>query len=110
MADKIHCIKKMVRLMPSEAKMLHERSSAMGMNEAEYIRFLISQNPKDYPDIRRLLKDLINEVNHIGVNINQIVLNHNAAFYKTEDKEDLIKYMKKLNKEVDQAVSSIGNQ
>lgn len=110
MGDKIHTIKKMVRLMPSEAKILHEKSSVMGMNEAEYIRFLISQNPKDYPEIRGLLRDLINEVNHIGVNINQIVFNHNAAFYKKEDKEHLIAYMKKLNNAVDQAVNAIGNQ
>lgn len=110
MTDKIHCIKKMVRLMPSEAKMLHEKSSAMRMNEAEYMRFLISQNPKDYPEIRKLLKDLINEVNHIGVNINQIVFNHNAGLYKESDKEHLLAYMKKLNSAVDQAVSSIGDK
>ena len=110
MADKIHCIKKMVRLMPNEAKVLHEKSSTMGMNEAAYMRFLISQNPKDYPEIRKLLKDLINEVNHIGVNINQIVFNHNSGLYKASDKEHLLAYMKKLNNAVDQAVSSIGNQ
>ena len=48
------------------------------MNEAEYIRLLISQKPNDYPEVRKLLKELINEVNRIGININQIVFNSNA--------------------------------
>ena len=43
------------------------------MNEAEYIRLLISQKPSDYPEVSNLLKELINEINRIGININQIV-------------------------------------
>lgn len=31
------------------------------------------QKPNDYPEIRILLRELINEVNHIGININQMV-------------------------------------
>ena len=56
MADKVHCIRKTLRLMPEEAKMLAKKACDNGMNEAEYIRLLISQKPNDYPEIRKILK------------------------------------------------------
>ncbi len=110
MADKVHCVRKTLRLMPEEAKMLAAKAKESGMNEAEYIRFLISQKPRDYPEVRKLLKELINEVNRIGININQIVFNNNAGIYTKKDKEQLSAYMKKLNKSVNEAVVSLGNQ
>ena len=110
MADKVHCIRKTLRLMPEEAKMLAKKACDNGMNEAEYIRLLISQKPNDYPEIRKLIKELINEVNHIGVNINQIVHHHNYELYSKADREQLIAYMKKLNATLKEAVVSLGNQ
>ena len=79
-------------------------------NDSEYIRLPISQKPNDYPEIRKILKELINEVNRIGININQIVFNNNAGLYSKEDKTQLIAYMRKLNQKVDEAVVKIGNQ
>ena len=105
MADKVHCIRKTLRLMPEEAKMLAKKACDNGMNEAEYIRLLISQKPNDYPEVRKILKELI-----IGININQIVFNNNAGLYSKEDKTQLIAYMRKLNQKVDEAVVKIGNQ
>ena len=110
MADKVHCIRKTLRLMPQEAKVLSDKAKAKGMNEAEYIRLLISQKPNDYPEVRKLLKELINEINRIGININQIVFNSNAQIYSKKDKEQLVAYMKKLNQSVSEAVVKIGNQ
>ena len=110
MADKVHCIRKTLRLMPQEAKVLSDKAKANGMNEAEYIRLLISQKPNDYPEVRKLLKELINEINRIGININQIVFNSNAQLYSKKDKEQLVTYMKKLNQSVSEAVVKIGNQ
>lgn len=109
MADKVHVIKKTVRLMPEEAAMLANKAKEANMNEAEYIRFLISQRPRDYPEIRKLLKDLINEVNRIGININQITFNCNAELYSEVDKQSLTAYMRKLNNKVAEVVSLIGN-
>ena len=80
------------------------------MNEAEYLRLLISRTPNDYPEIRQGLKQLINEVNHIGVNINQIVHHHNYELYSKEDRQQLIAYMKKLNNTVKEVVVRLGNQ
>ena len=110
MADKVHTVRKTLRLSPDEAKVLSLRAGEAKLSEAEYLRLLISQKPNDYPEIRKLLKDLINEVNHIGVNINQVVFNNNSSFYTTQDKEHLIAYMKKLNVSVNEAVNQIGNQ
>lgn len=110
MAEKVHCVRKTLRLMPEEAKMLAKKACDNGMNEAEYIRLLISQKPNDYPKVRKILKELINEVNRIGININQIVFNSNAGLYSKEDKTQLKAYMRKLNQKVDEAVVKIGNQ
>ena len=90
--------------------MLTSKAETTGMSETAYLRLLISQKPNDYPEIRKLLKELINEVNRIGVNINQITFHHNAELYSKEDKEQLIAYMRKLNLEVKKVVEMIGNQ
>lgn len=108
MSDRIHCIKKTLRLMPEESKELAQKAALAGMCEADYLRFLISQKPNDYPEIRMLLKQLINEVNRIGNNINQVVHNNNSELYRREDKEHLIAYMKKLNLTVKEAVGQFG--
>ena len=110
MSEKKHCIMKTLRLTPKEAKMLAEKAKGMEMNEASYLRLLISQKPDDYPEIRELLKQLVNEVNHIGVNFNQIVHHHNYELYSKEDRVQLIAYMKKLNTVLKEVVVSIGNQ
>lgn len=110
MADKVHHIKKTVRLTPQESEQLSIKAGASSMNEAEYIRFLISQKPNDYPEIRKLLKQLINEVNHIGVNVNQIVKSSNAGIYNAGDKERLFAYMKKVSMGIDEVVGKLGYQ
>ena len=68
------------------------------------------QKPNDYPEVSELLKELINEENRIAININQIVFNNNAGLYSKEDKTQLVAYMRKLNKKVNEAVVQIGNQ
>lgn len=110
MADSIHCIKKTLRLMPVEAEKLAEKSKEAGMCEADYLRLLITQKPNDYPEIRILLKDLINEVNAIGNNINQITRNHNSKIYREADRELLSAYMKKLNLLVREVAENIEKQ
>ena len=109
MAESIHSVRKTLRLMPGEAKELSEKAGAAGMCEADYLRLLITQKPNDYPEIRILLKELIGEVNAIGNNINQITRNHNSKLYRTEDRELLSAYMKKLNMTVREAADKIGS-
>lgn len=107
MADSIHCVKKTLRLMPKEAEELSKKAEQAKMCEADYLRLLITQKPNAYPEIRLLLKELINEVNAIGNNINQITRNYNSKLYRIEDRELLTAYMKKLNLLVKDVVSAV---
>ena len=60
--------------------------------------------------MRILLSELINEVNHIGTNINQIVHNNNSGLYSETDKEQLVAYMRKLNVEVNKVYEVISER
>ena len=110
MVKRQHSVSKLLRITPQEAKLLEEKSREAGMTESEYLRLMISQKPNDYPEVRQLLRDLINEVNRIGININQITYSHNAELYSADDKERLIAYMRKLNTAVAKVVDIVGNQ
>lgn len=104
--DKLTLVKKF-RLSPREASMLADKARQANMTESEYLRLMISQKPNDYPEIRILLRELINEVNHIGININQIVHNYNSGIYSEDDKERLVAYMRKLNMEVNNVCKTV---
>lgn len=103
-------IKKTLRLNEQDASLLKEKSNDAGMNENDYLRILIRAEPIDMKETRNQLKALINEVNHIGVNINQIARNTNAGFCSGADKIQLMAYMQKLNTAVEQVVKCFGNQ
>lgn len=110
MEKRQHSVSKLLRITPTEAELLKEKSEKAGMTESQYLRLMISQKPNDYPEMRQLLRNLINEVNRIGVNINQITYSHNAGLYSEDDKERLIAYMRKLNVAVAKVVDMVGNQ
>ena len=107
MATEKKDIIKPFRLTRREADRLKKQAQERGMKESEYIRLLLSQKPNDYPEIRILLKELINAVNAVGNNINQITRNYNSRLYHIEDRELLCAYMKKLNLTVMEAVDMI---
>ena len=98
------------RVSEQERDEIRRQAKANQMTESAYMRFMLSQKPKDYPEVCTLLRSLINEVNHIGVNINQIVKSYNSGFYRQEDKELLTAYLKKLNTAVAEVVRQLGNQ
>lgn len=110
MAGEKKTVVKPFRMTQKEAEQLKEKATKRGMKESEYIRLLLSQKPNDYPEIRILLKDLINEVNAIGNNINQITRNHNSKIYREADRELLSAYMKKLNLLVKEVAEKIEKQ
>ena len=86
-------IVKHYRLTSEDAKAFSDKAKEAGLTEADYFRLLITQEPNDYPEIRGGLKSLINEINRIGVNINEIVYNNNSKLYRQSDKERLLAYM-----------------
>ncbi len=102
-------LRKAYRLSVEQDEQFKKRAKEAGMTESEYIRFLITQKPKDYPDIRNGLNRLVNEVNRIGVNINEIAYNSNSMVYKESDKQRLFAYMKKLNEIMKGKVEDIGD-
>ena len=102
-------LRKAYRLTEEQNAELQEKVAELGMTESEFIRLLITQRPKDYPEIRQMLNGLINEVNRIGVNINEIVHNNNSVLYSDSDKIRLMAYMQKLNEMVNKAVADIGD-
>lgn len=102
-------LRKAYRLTKEQDEELKRKVAELGMNESEFIRLLITEKPKDYPEIRRMLTGLIDEVNRIGVNINEIVHNNNSALYSDSDKSRLFAYMLKLNETLSKVVDDIGD-
>ena len=88
-------IRKHFKLTEETAKLLAKRSRAENMNESEYIRYLIL-NQSEHPRSRELEVEVMrlrNEINKIGVNINQIVKNNNSHIYNEGDKMELAHQM-----------------
>lgn len=103
-------VMKNFRITEEENQKFHQMAEEHQMKESVYFRFLISQKPKDYPEIVQLLKQLINEVNYIGHNINQIAKSIHSGYLGINDEKVLVAYMKKLNAEVKKVVEIIGSQ
>ena len=76
-------IRKHFKLTEETAKLLAERSRSENMNESEYIRYLLlnqSENPRSR-ELEVEVMRLRNEVNKIGVNVNQLVKKINSHMY-----------------------------
>ena len=97
------------RLTEDEAKLLSQSAAEAGLKESDYIRQCISKSPMEHIEIRILLHDVLTEINHIGVNINQIVKNNNSGLYLPSDKERLLAYMKRLSSSMSEVVKKLGN-
>lgn len=90
-------LRKHFKLIGEAAKLLAECSRAENMNELEYICYLLL-NQTENPRSKELeLMRLRNEINKIGVNVNQIVKNSNFHIYREDDKIGLIGYMEKIS-------------
>lgn len=86
---------------------LQRQADEMGVSESQFLRMLITNRPRDYPAIRQELQRLNNEINHIGVNINQIVHNHNSRLYSEEDRHRLYVLMKRLKDLIQQVIEKL---
>lgn len=84
------------RVTKEEKKKLQAMATEYGVTESEFLRRQIRQRPSDYPEIKMLMGHLINEINHVGVNINQIVKRNNEGFYDERDKMLLEVYMREI--------------
>jgi hypothetical protein len=109
MANRIHSIKKTLRLTPKQAEALAAKAKEAGMCEADYLRLLLNQKPSDHSEIKELTKELINETRRVGNNINQIARNHNIGIYSPQDRNRLTAYMTKLYEAMERTVRAIGD-
>lgn len=94
--------RKEIRLTSAELEELQKQAAEMGVTDSQFLRMLITNRPRDYPAIRQELQRLNNEINHIGVNINQITHNNNSALYSREDKYRLYVFLKQIKTLVSQ--------
>lgn len=94
--------RKEIRLTSAELEELQKQAAEMGVTDSQFLRMLITNRPRDYPAIRQELQRLNNEINHIGVNINQITHNNNSALYFREDKHRLYVFLKQIKTLVSQ--------
>lgn len=99
--------RKEIRLSGTELEKLQRQADEMGVSESQFLRMLITNRPRDYPAIRQELQRLNNEINHIGVNINQIVHNHNSRLYSEEDRHRLYVLMKQLKDLIQQVIEKL---
>ena len=91
-------LRKHFKLTEETVNLLAERSKAEKMNESEYIRYLLL-NQSEHPRSRELELEVMrlrNEINKIGVNINQLVKNSHSHIYKEDDKIELKSQINKM--------------
>ncbi len=103
-------LRKHFKLTEETAKILAERSQAENMNESEYIRYLLL-NQSEHPRSRGLELEIMrlrNEINKIGVNVNQIVKNNNSHIYSNSDKIELKSQMHKAVDLMEHMIEIIG--
>lgn len=103
---KMNC-RKEIRLSSEELEELNRKAKERGLSDSQYLRMLITNRPRDYPELLEALQNLTNEINHIGININQIVKNNNSGLYHESDKKRLYVYMKQIKESVMQVVSHL---
>ncbi len=99
--------RKEIRLTSVELEALQKQAEEMNLTESRFLRMLITNRPRDYPVIREELQRLNNEINHIGVNINQIVHNNNSRLYSREDKHRLYVFMKQIKDQMKQMLEKL---
>ena len=86
-------LRKYFKLTEETVRILNERFREENMNKSEYTRYLLlyqSGHPRSR-DLELEVMQLQNEINRIGVIINQIVKNSNSHMYSEDDKIKLYK-------------------
>lgn len=102
-----------IRLTEQEKALLKKKAGKQDMSK--YIRDILFEkqgNRKMIPPERLLaleecLRQLKKEVNHIGVNINQIVKNHNSKFYSSAEKRKLFALMEEVSQKMERIIEKI---
>lgn len=98
-------VRKSLRISEEEERLLRQACERYGMNDSAYFRYLLNRNAGAAPARRtreeyQAIKELVTEINRIGININQIVRNVNLHFYSDSEKRKLFAMMEAVRKKV----------
>lgn len=86
-----------VRISDKEFSALDRAASEKKLSRSEYVREVLDDSFRFKSREKYALdKQLISEVNHIGININQIAKNNNSKLYFESDKKKLLMMMNEL--------------
>ena len=89
-----------------DEQFLREQCDLYGMNDSEYFRYLLNKVKNPAKSMIRpkeeflVIKELTDEINHIGININQIVRNVNMLYYSDHEKRKLFALMEEIKNKV----------
>jgi isopropylmalate/homocitrate/citramalate synthase len=98
-------IKKTFRFSERETALLERRAREAQMSQTDYIRVLVANRPRDNREFTEAIKELANQVKHIGININQITIHNNIGALSEEEINRLQKYMAQIRKEFMEVVA-----
>lgn len=101
---------KLIRFSEEDLKRIEQDARAAGKTFSEYIRELTLKEPAQHPEVIDVFNKLINEINHIGININQIARSANEGVLTYEDKKRLFAYLKTINKKVKVVIDLYGHK
>ena len=94
-----------LRLTSVEKEKLRRDAKNAGLSLSAYMRELINGNePKSRVDLLELMQlrvtisDMKNEINKIGVNINQVTRSFNATYFSENEKRKLYGYLMEFEK------------
>lgn len=102
-----------IRLTEQEKILLKKKAGKQDMSK--YIRDILFEEqgnrkmipPERLKALEECLRQLKKEVNHIGVNINQIVKDHNSKFYSSAEKRKLFALMAEVSQKMEQVIEKI---
>lgn len=96
-----------IRLSEKDKNKLVTDSKKTGMSASAYLRELIhNRTPKRREDLLQI-KELVTEINKIGININQIVAHVNSGFYSEHEKRKLFALMNTLVKHTEDIINGV---
>lgn len=101
---------KLIRFSEEDLKRIDQDARVEGKTFSEYIRELTLKEPAQHLEVIEVFNKLINEINHIGININQIARSANEGILTYEDKKRLFAYLKTINKKVKEVIDLYGHK
>lgn len=99
-------VRKSFRMSEDDEQFLRSQCELYGMNDSQYFRHMLKKMQNSSETMARpkeeflAIKELTDEINHIGININQIVRNVNMLYYSDHEKRKLFALMEEVKKKV----------